>query len=213
MIYTPKQFSEDDRGRLFRFMRQHSFATLISGAGDEPSIAHVPVLVDEATNLVRAHVARANPLWRELAPDRKVLLIFHGPHHYISPNWYTTHPSVPTWNYAVVHVSGFPRVIEGQSKEDRTKIASMLHELVDENEAQFSRPWKMELPGDYMQRMIDGIVAFEVRVTRVTGKFKLSQNRPPSDRSSVIAALQESGNENAEGVVHLMKEVIYGKNE
>jgi len=213
LIYTPKQFSEDDRSRLFRFMRQHSFATLISGANDEPSVAHVPVFVDEATNLIRAHVSRANPLWREFAPDRKVLLIFHGPHHYISPNWYTTHPSVPTWNYAVVHVSGFPRVIEGQSKVDRAMIASMLHELVDENEAQFSRPWKMELPGDYMQQMIDGIVAFEVRVTGVTGKFKLSQNRPANDRSSVIDALQKSGNEDAEGVANLMKEVIYGKNE
>ena len=194
-------------------MRQHNFATLISGAGDEPSVAHVPVLVDEATNLVRAHVVRANPLWHEFAPDREVLLIFHGPHHYISPNWYTSHPNVPTWNYAVVHVSGFPRVIEGQSKEDRATITSMLRELVDENEAKFSRPWRMELPADYMQRMMDDIVAFEVRVTRVTGKFKLSQNRPPSDRLSVIAALQESGNEDAEGVVHLMKEVIHSKNE
>jgi transcriptional regulator len=209
LIYTPPHFSENDRGRLFRFMRQHSFATLISGAGDEPLVTHVPVLVDEATNLVRGHVARANPLWREFAPDRKLLLIFHGPHQYVSPNWYTTHPSVPTWNYAVVHVSGFPRVIQSQSKEERAKIQSMLRDLVDENEAKFSRPWKMDLPADYMQQMIDGIVAFEVRITRITGKFKLSQNRPPTDRLTVIAALQKSGNEDAQGVANLMKDIFH----
>jgi len=213
MIYTPQQFSENDRGRLFRFMRQHSFATLISSAGNEPSVAHVPLLVDEATSLVRAHVARANPLWREFAPDREVLLIFHGPHHYVSPSWYATHPSVPTWNYAVVHASGFPQVIDGQSKDDRVKITSMLRELVDQNEATFSRPWPMELPADYLQQMIDGIVAFEIRVTRVTGKFKLSQNRPSTDRLNVIAALQESGNEDSIGVAHLMKERIHSQDE
>lgn len=189
-------------------MRQHSFATLISGASDEPLIAHVPVLVDEATNLVRAHVARANPLWRDFAPDREVQIIFHGPHHYVSPNWYASHPSVPTWNYAVVHVSGFPRVIEGRSKEDRGKIEAMLRELVDENEAKLPRPWKMDLPAEYMQRMINGIVAFEIRVTRVTGTFKLSQNRPPPDQLNVITALRESGEEEAAAVAHLMEEVF-----
>ena len=194
-------------------MRQHSFATLISGAGDEPLVAHVPVLVDEATNIVRAHVARANPLWRDFAPEREVLIIFHGPHHYVSPNWYASHPSVPTWNYAVVHVSGFPRVIEGRSKEDRGKIESMLRELVDENEAMLARPWELDLPADYMQRMIDGIVDFEIRVTRVTGKFKLSQNRPPTDRSNVIAVLQDSGKDDAVGVALLMEEVFHSRDQ
>lgn len=194
-------------------MRQYNFATLICGAGDEPSVAHVPVLVDDAANLVRAHVARANPLWRTLTPGREVLLIFHGPHHYISPNWYATHPSVPTWNYAVVHVSGFPRIIEGRSDEDRSKIESMLRELVDDNETSFPRPWKMELPVEYMRQMIDGIVAFEIHVSRVTGKFKLSQNRPPTDRLKVIAALHESGKEDGVGVAHLMEEVFHRQDE
>jgi transcriptional regulator len=105
-------------------------------------------------------------------------------------------------------VSGFPRVIEGRSKEDRGKIEAMLRELVDENEAKLPRPWKMDLPAEYMQRMINGIVAFEIRVTRVTGKFKLSQNRPPPDQLNVITALQESGEEEAAAVAHLMEEVF-----
>lgn len=213
MIYTPELFAENDRGRLFRFMRQHSFATLISGASDEPLVAHVPVVVDEAANVVRAHVARANPLWRDFAADREVLIIFHGPHHYVSPGWYASHPSVPTWNYAVVHASGFPHLIEGRSEEGRARVESMLRELVDENEAKLPRPWKMDLPADYQQGMIDGIVAFEIRVTRVTGKFKLSQNRPPADRLNVIAALQEFGEEDAAGVAHLMEDVFHGRDE
>jgi transcriptional regulator len=213
MIYTPAHFSENGRSRLFRFMRQHSFATLISGAGDEPSVAHLPVLVDEARNLVRAHVARANPLWRDFTPDRKVLLIFHGPHRYISPSWYSTHPSVPTWNYAVVHVTGSARVIEEQTDQDRTRIMSMLRDLVGENEAQFSRPWRMELPADYMRKMIDGIVAFEIDIARITGKFKLSQNRPAADRLNVIAALEQSGADEARAVARLMKEIFQAPDE
>ena len=176
-------------------------------------VAHVPVLVDEAANLVRAHVARANPLWRDFAADREVLTIFHGPHHYVSPNWYGSHPSVPTWNYAVVHVSGFPRVLEGQSSEDRGKIESMLRALVDEHETKLRRPWKMDLPADYMQQMIDGIVAFEIRVTRITGKFKLSQNRPPADRPNVIAALLELDGDDAVGIAHLMEEIYQSRDQ
>jgi len=192
-------------------MREHSFATLISTASDEPLITHVPFLVDESTNTARAHVARANPIWRDFTPDREVVIIFHGPHHYVSPSWYTSHPSVPTWNYAVVHVSGFPRVVDGRSKEGRETMESILRELVDENEAKLPRPWKMDLPADYMQQMIDGIVAFEIHITRMTGKFKLSQNRSPTDRLNVIAALQDLGEEDARGVAHLMEKVDHGR--
>ena len=194
---------------MFRFMRRNSFATLISGAGGEPQVAHVPVLVDEAANTIRAHVARANPIWRDFAPDREVLIIFHGPHHYVSPGWYASHPSVPTWNYAVVHVSGFPHLIESRSKEGRARVESMLRELVDENEAILSRPWKMDLPADYLTRMIDGVVAFEVHATRITGKFKLSQNRPPADRLNVMDTLRKSGEQDAVDIADLMEE-IYG---
>ncbi len=206
MIYTPQLFSENDRSKLFRFMRRHSFATLLSTAHDEPFVAHLPVLVDEVANTIRAHVARANSLWRQFAPEREVIVIFHGPHHYVSPSWYNEHPSVPTWNYAVVHVSGTARLIE-----DRGNIELMLRELVDEHEAQLARPWTMDLPAEYMHKMIDGIVAFEIRISRITGKFKLSQNRPPADRLNVTAELQQSGGEDAAGVARLMQEIYQSR--
>jgi transcriptional regulator len=203
VIYTPQQFTISDRELLFRVMWENSFATLIAGGGDDPMVAHVPVTVDEANNLLRAHVARANPIWQEFSPAREVLFIFHGPHHYVSPNWYTTHPSVPTWNYVVVHASGVPTIIE-----DRGTIERMLRKLVDEHESRSDTPWRMDLPVEYLQKMIDGIVAFEVRTTRMQGKFKLSQNRPPADRSNVIASLNRAGNDTALRLAELMEQVL-----
>ena len=194
-------------------MREHSFATLISSASDEPLITHVPVIVDEVTGIIRAHVARANPIWQDFTSGREVLIVFHGPHHYVSPSWYASHPSVPTWNYAAVHVSGIPSVVDGHTKQGRDKIESILQELIDENEANFPQPWKMELPADYLQKMINGIVAFEVSVTRITGKFKLSQNRPPVDRINVVAALRESGKDDALEVANLMELVTHSKDQ
>ena len=201
MIYAPEQFTATDRDAMFRLIRENSFATLISVASDEPMVAHVPVLLNEANEMLHAHVARANSIWREFAPAREVLLIFHGPHHYVSPSWYTVHPSVPTWNYAVVHVNGLPTIIE-----DRTRIESMLHRLVDEHESKSETPWKMDLPTDYLQNMIDGIVAFEVRITRIQGKFKLSQNRSDADRLNVVAALENEGGDNAARLASLMEQ-------
>ena len=194
-------------------MREHSFATLISSASDEPLITHVPVIVDEVTGIIRAHVARANPIWQDFASGREVLIVFHGPHHYVSPSWYASHPSVPTWNYAAVHVSGIPSVVDGHTKQGRDKIESILQELIDENEANFPQPWKMELPADYLQKMINGIVAFEVSITRITGKFKLSQNRPPVDRINVVAALRESGKDDALEVANLMELITHSKDQ
>ncbi len=203
MIYTPEQFNISDRKLLFRVMRQYGFATLIAGSGDDPMVTHVPVSVDETNNLLHAHVARANPIWQQFSPARKLLFIFHGPHHYISPNWYTAHPSVPTWNYAVVHVSGAPTIIE-----DRATIEKMLGRLVEEHESDSETPWKMDLPVEYMQKMIGGIVAFEVQINRIQGKFKLSQNRPRVDRSNVIAALEQTGEDGAARLAALMQQVL-----
>lgn len=203
MIYTPEQFTVSDRKLLFRVMRENSFATLIAGSGDDPMVAHVPVSVDEANNLLHAHVARANPIWQQFSPPRKVLFIFHGPHHYVSPSWYSVHPSVPTWNYVVVHVSGTATIIE-----DRAIIERMLGRLVDEHESVSEAPWKLDLPIEYLQKMIDGIVPFEVQINRVQGKFKLSQNRPRVDQSNVIAALEQTGDDSAARLAALMRQVL-----
>ena len=202
MIYVPEVFAEKDRETLLQLIRNSSFATLISSVGSDPIVAHVPVLLDETGSILHAHVARANPVWRDFMPDRELLFLFHGPHHYISPNWYNSHPSVPTWNYAVIHVSGIPDIIE-----DDKKIESMLRRLVAEHESSFETPWQMELPEEYLRNMINGIVAFETRITRIEGKFKLSQNRSLEDRRNVIAALQKAGGDNATSLAALMQRV------
>ena len=204
MIYTPKHFAEDDRHVLLQLMRNNSFATVICGGADDPVVTHVPVLVDEAGQLLQCHVARANPLWRELSADREVLFIFHGPHHYVSPGWYEdAMPSVPTWNYAAVHVHAVPAIIE-----DRGRVESMLRALVTGHESELETPWIMDLPADYLRKMIDGIVAFDARITRMVGKFKLSQNRPPADRHKVISKLHESGGDSATELAALMQRAI-----
>jgi len=203
MIYTPELFAISDRNALMQLMRENSFATLVVSNGSEPLIAHLPVLVDDETDTLHAHVARANPLWRELTPNREVLFVFQGPHHYISPGCYSVHPSVPTWNYAVVHAHGTPVIIE-----ESAAVESMLRRRVDENESASPAPWKMDLPADYLQKMISAIVAFEVRITRLEGKFKLSQNRPRVDQPKVVAALKAAGGDDAARLAMLMEQVL-----
>ncbi|UCD68266.1 MAG: FMN-binding negative transcriptional regulator [Betaproteobacteria bacterium] len=203
MIYIPDQFRISDREMLFRIMRENSFATLITCSGKEPMVAHIPVTVNEANDLLQAHVARADPIWQEFSPDREVMFIFHGPHHYVSPSWYTAHPSVPTWNYAVVHASGLPTIID-----DHGNIEKMLRRLVDEHESPSETPWRMDLPVEYLQSMIDAAVAFEVQITSIQGKFKLSQNRCHADRSKVIAVLKRVGSDSASRLAALMAQIL-----
>ncbi len=201
MIHIPEHFAERDIARLHALVRTHNFATLVSAHRGEIQVSHLPFLLDAGGKLLRAHMARANPQWRTFSPEREVVVIFHGPHHYVSPAWYALHPSVPTWNYAVVHVQGRPRLIE-----DRERLAALLRELVARHEAASPEPWKMDLPPDYQDKMLSAIVGFEIEITRLHGKFKLSQNRPESDRPLVIEALEQLGSDDAIGVAALMRE-------
>ena len=141
---------------------------------DRPFATHLPFLVypdmGEQGTLV-AHMARANPQWKDFA-ESEALVIFQGHHTYISPSWYEAHPSVPTWNYMLVHAYGVPRVIT-----DAVRTRESLQALVDKHETPFDDPWSMDLPEAYLHRMQQGIVSFELPITRLEGKFKLSQNR------------------------------------
>jgi transcriptional regulator len=129
-------------------------------------------------------MARANPHWRRLEAQPGVLAVFHGPHAYVSPSWYAAHPSVPTWNYAVVHVHGKARLMH-ESRD----LEPLVRRLVERHEGSRPQPWRMDLPADYQAGMLQGIVGFEIEITVITGKFKLSQNRPAADREHVAAAL------------------------
>jgi len=189
-MYIPKAFREDDINTLHKLMREYSFATLITQHEGVPFATHLPFILDAQrgpNGTLLAHMARANPQWHHFASAQDVLVIFQGPHAYISPSWYEVELSVPTWNYAVVHAYGLPRLIE-----DQVKLYNLLKSLIHTHEAHFEKPWPFNLPDDYLQKMMHGIVGFEIEIARLEGKFKLSQNRTEVERENVIAALQES---------------------
>jgi transcriptional regulator len=199
-MYIPKAFREDDLNILHKLMREYSFATLITLHEGVPFATHLPFILDAKrgpNGTLLAHMARANPQWRDFKSEQEVLVIFQGPHAYVSPSWYEVELSVPTWNYAVVHVYGIPRLLE-----DSEELYKLLKILIQTHEAQFENAWPFQLSNDYLQKMMRGIVGFEIEITRLEGKFKMSQNRTESERENVIAALQESSD--TQSVAELM---------
>jgi transcriptional regulator len=186
-VYTPAHFAIDDRAAIARLMHDHPFATLLTPASPEPLVSHVPLLFVpecEPHGTLIGHMARANPHWRN-AGDAESVAIFHGPHAYVSPSWFTE-PSkgVPTWNYAVVHASGTLDVIDDPVDKRR-----VLDALVQRFEGDRKAPWQFAMGESQRDALVGAIVAFRMRIRRLTGKFKLSQNRPVADQSRIANAL------------------------
>jgi len=203
-MYIPNSFREDDPKLLHELIRQHNFGILITQRDGAPFATHLPFMLDAERGphgTLLAHMARANPQWCDFAAGQVALAIFQGPHAYISPSWYEAMPSVPTWNYAVVHAYGVPRVIE-----DRQELQRMLGRLVATHESPRAQPWRMELPDDYIDRMMRAIVGFEIEISRLEGKLKLSQNRGENDRRQVAQALAESGEPLDRAVAEMMRD-------
>ena len=188
-MYTPQEFRIEDRDVLFSLMARHNFATLVTVQDGAPAASHVPFIVQpdvgENGTLV-AHLARANGQWQTLRGEQEALVIFQGPHAYVSPSWYETHPSVPTWNYMTVHVRGKPKLIEAEAG-----VRRILGDLVSQHEEAGSG-WTLEGAEGYVEKMWRRIVAFESAISSIEGKFKLSQNRDETDRRNVAAALSAS---------------------
>jgi len=203
-MYTPKAFREDDREKLYALMQEYSFAVLVTSQQDgTPLATHLPFMLDTERGpygTLRAHMARANPQWQAFDGTCEVLVIFQGPHAYISPSWYGEKLSVPTWNYTAVHAYGKPRVIE-----DTAELYSSLQDLIQRSESGFEKPWMFDsLPDDYVQNLMRGTVGFEMEITRLEGKFKISQNRPEGDQIRVAATLHASSNTLGVGIADLM---------
>jgi transcriptional regulator len=187
-MYLPNHFVESDPAVLAALIREAPLATLIRG-GAELVADQVPLELEQGGELrLLGHVARANPLWRE-ANGQPVLAVFHGVQAYISPSWYASKAEhgrvVPTWNYAVVQAHGTLRAIE-----DAAWLEAFVQRLTDRHEASLAAPWKLaDAPRDYVDKMLKAIVGIEIAVTRLEGKFKLSQNRSAEDRAGVIRGL------------------------
>ena len=189
-LYRPTHFRVDDEAALVAFIEAHGFGTLVSAGAQGLDVSHIPFLPERSADgrlRLLAHVARANAQWKALAEATHVVAIFEGPHAYVSPTWYGEQPSVPTWNYAVVHAHGRVRLME------EAGLRSLLERLSRTYEGERPNAWRLSAqPGDYVAKMLRAIVGFELEVERLEGKFKLSQNRP-AEIPRVIAALEAEG--------------------
>lgn len=201
-MYIPTPFRVEDVDKLGAFIQRHSFATLITHDGSAPFASHLPMLfrpdVGKHGTLV-SHMARANPQWKHFASGAEALAVFHGPHAYISPSWYQSELAVPTWNYAAVHAYGVGTVIS-----DHERVVALLNETVATYEAGFEQPWNGDLPVEFRDKLMHGIVAFEIPIARIEGKFKLGQNRSAADTQGVYEALIASGTAECAAVARLM---------
>lgn len=190
-MYIPTAFREDRLDVLHQIMRDNSFITLVSTGTDGLIATHLPILLDERRGkfgTLVGHVARENPHWRSFAGDQDTLAIFQGPHAYVSPSWYTTPFAVPTWNYVAVHAYGRPRIVE-----DEARLYAIVADLVRAFERQFAYAWDLDARREFAEKLLKNIVGFEIEITRIKGKRKLSQNRSRADQAGVVAGLRGRG--------------------
>ncbi|KGJ01704.1 FMN-binding negative transcriptional regulator [Paracoccus sphaerophysae] len=196
-MYVPPAFREDRPQAIHALIEAHPLALLVSTGEDGPTANPVPMLLDPSADVLRCHLARANGQIGELraaqAAGREVLAVFQGPQAYISPGWYASKAEhgrvVPTWNYLIVQVRGVPRVID-----DADWLRGQVGALTDRHEAGLADPWSVgDAPDGFVAAQLRGIVGLELPLTRVTGKWKASQNRPAADRAGVIAGLEAAG--------------------
>ncbi|MEW6491856.1 MAG: FMN-binding negative transcriptional regulator [Cyanobacteriota bacterium] len=189
-MYIPNAFREDDLEKLLAFIRANSFATLVSIVDSTPFASHIPLVVTMQDNTVKltGHLAKQNPQWKAFGTSES-LAIFTGPHAYISPSLYEKHESVPTWNYIAVHAYGKPQFITLNNSQEL--MDRMIDEMIDTYETSYKSQWH-DLSDNFREGMMNGIIGFEMTVTRLEGTYKLSQNRSHTDQFSVAHALLQS---------------------
>jgi transcriptional regulator len=181
-MYTQKHFEVTKRDELLAFIKANAFGQLITKVEGRLFSTHIPFLLLGNGKSLVCHLAKGNPQWSNIE-EQELLITFQGPHDYISPSWYGS-PGVPTWNYQVVHVYGRAKLISGTEE-----LRRIVNEMTNEYEFTFEKPWKPE----YKESLLQAIVGVEIEITEIQGKYKLSQNRPESDRRQVIEKLELSG--------------------
>lgn len=200
-MYVPDRFRETDRRAIRAFMRGHSFATLVTVDGNRPVATHVPVVVRDGPGdgmVLEGHVSRQNPQGSTFGTGREALVIFPGPHAYVSAGWYRG-PAVPTWNYMSVHAYGTASVVE------ESGLLGILQRLVEANERGGSTGYSLEgLPEGYVEGLMKGIVGFTIDVVRLEASFKLSQNTAPESYERVIVELGRRGDEGSRRIAEEM---------
>jgi transcriptional regulator len=194
-LYLPDAFRFDDDSELLARAARHPFATVITSGEGGLAVSHLPLLIDPSRRVLLGHLARANPQAAHITAGAEALVIFNGPHGYVSPSVYLEQPSVPTWNYVVVHARGRSRLV------DEIHLRATLDDMV----AQFdSTGWSLQGGEQYLRQMLEAILGFEIDVQHLEGKQKLSQNRSLADQARVAAWL-ERGDESSRALAALMR--------
>jgi transcriptional regulator len=207
LMYIPQQFEVTQVDIMHELIRARPLATLVTLSAGGLNANHIPLQLSESPapfGTLRGHVARVNPILADLENGDEVLAVFHGPDTYISPAWYTTKKVtgkvVPTWNYVVVHAYGVMRVIN-----DPVWLRAHLEELTDHNEATFPAPWTVsDAPHEYTDKLRDSIIGIEMVITKCMGKWKVSQNQPQQNQTSVVEGLKASESQEASAMAALV---------
>jgi len=199
-MYSPAYNQSAERAELLEFLRAHNFALLVTGTGGRLHGSHLPVLIrEEGERLVlEMHMAKANPQWQEFFDD-EVLVVFWGPHAYVSPRWYEQKERVPTWNYAAVHAYGIVKLVEGREAKRAAQ-----RKLVDHQDLGWLPEFDSLSPA-YLSQMLDAIVVFEVAVARLETRWKLSQNRGRREQELIAAELETSPDSQARALAALTR--------
>jgi transcriptional regulator len=205
-MYLPKHFQVDDLQILAKLITEYPLATLVGNLDGHLEVNHLPLILSADGKKLHGHIARTNPLVKVAEQDmRDVTAVFHGPNAYITPAWYPskqeTGKVVPTWNYAVVHVQGQLSLMS-----DPSWIRHHVSQMTNIHEPIYQSNWKLDdAPEEYVQMMLKAIIGIEIEVSSLVGKFKLSQNRSPSEYAGVVENLQKSPEEKLQAMLHLMK--------
>jgi transcriptional regulator len=200
-VYIPAAFAVTESDKLHEFIRRYSFAVLTSHGEGSLFASHLPLLLDvdsknRPSGRLLGHMARANPQWRA---EGEVMAVFSGPHAYVSPSWYEEEGTVPTWNYVAVHAYGTFHVVE-----DRDGVLDILRRSVRSYEGPRPAPWIFDETEAHVEKMLRAIVGFRIDITRLEGKWKLSQNHSVERRRRVQRALEAQGDEGSRAVAELM---------
>ena len=207
-MYTPKHFQEHDEVVLFALLEQYPFASLITYSDSGIEVNHIPFYLQqkEDRKVLLGHIAKGNPLWKNIQEGSQVLVIFNGPNCYISPNYYPSKQengrAVPTWNYVAVHVKGNMQYLH----DDKKKLA-IVNELTNLHEANQKTPWSVsDAPSIYIEKMLPAIVGIEIEITSLVGKWKVSQNQPEKNQQGVITGLLSEADLNSLTMAEIIKE-------
>jgi transcriptional regulator len=209
-MYVPKFHEQSDLGALHALMRSHPLATWVTPGDGELIVNHLPFHVDESHGpygLLRCHVARANSVWQLYSKTVPSIVVFNGPNTYVSPSWYPSRQAhgrvLPTWNYTVVHAHGIPTVVE-----EPARLIEHLTALTASQESTQAVPWRLtDAPAEFIEQMARNVVGIEIPISRIFGKWKVSQNRSATDREGVVAALRGKNDEESAAIADLVEQV------